>query len=82
MVEILYFGADGCSQCRYWEPVYRSLCAAKSFGFSYVDAEQDEESVAKFGVRGIPFVVVMSEDGGEELFRGLASQVIDRVRAL
>ena len=58
----------GCSACKALWPIVDLEAEVKGFEVKYVDVDTDEGAfmAEDFGVRGLPTVIVIGEDGHEE----------------
>lgn len=63
-MEIVYFGAEGCPQCRVLKPQVEAWCKRKNVKLTFVDMddEENEEMAEGLKVRSLPTVLVV-EDG-------------------
>jgi thioredoxin 1 len=69
-VTILQFSAQWCGPCRMLSPIIEQLSEdnqGKDVSVIKVNVDENQELAAKFGVRGIPTVVVLKD--GEEKTR-------------
>ena len=60
--KMLYVGASFCPQCKVLRPKVEAYCANNDIEFVYVDAEDDERIVAKYGIRNLPTIIVFNGD--------------------
>lgn len=69
------FYADWCAPCRAVAPVVRSLAAdfGDALTVTKVDVDQNQELAAKYGVRGIPTLILFKDGTPVETAIGLAS---------
>lgn len=77
-MKALYFGAGWCGQCKVFRPKFEAHCKSVGMDFQVVDVEKDEALVARFGIRNIPYVVVL-DDQDEVAFSGMAAETIDLI---
>jgi thioredoxin 1 len=68
MLKVLKFSAAWCGPCKVQAPIFNEVRAAMSdVSFQEVDVDQDSDLAIKYGIRGVPTIVV-EKDG----------QVVDR----
>jgi len=64
---ILDFYADWCSPCKSLAPVLDKVASERGIEVVKVNIEDDEEELSvRHGVRNIPTVVVLNDDGSEK----------------
>ena len=61
MKKILYFSANYCQPCKTLGPVMESLQG--QINYEKIDVENDTILPAKFGVRSIPTLILIDENG-------------------
>lgn len=71
---LLYFAGEECVQCRHFEPLVYGKSQALNMEFVKVECEKEPELVAKYGIRGVPQVIIL--DGEEIIKRGHASDIL------
>lgn len=65
---ILKFGADWCRPCKTMAPIIKEVAAATdSVAVIEIDTEESPDVTSKFGVRGLPTLVLV--EGDRELAR-------------
>jgi thioredoxin 1 len=60
---ILYFSAAWCGPCRTLGPIMDSV--ANEVAWKKIDVDTDTELSAKYGIRNIPSLVLVDENGNE-----------------
>ena len=70
-----YFGAAWCGQCKVWKPTFEQKCKDAGIDYEMVDAEDDEDLCTRYGIRNIPYVVVL-DDQDDIVLSGIAADVI------
>ena len=60
------FNATWCGPCRALKPQLKKICEDNKFNFISVDVDENPELSEKYGVQGIPYVVVFVK--GEKAF--------------
>lgn len=68
MKKLLYFfTASWCSACKAIKPIVERESAEKGFDVKFLDMDSDEGAIEaeKFGVRSLPTLVVVDENGNE-----------------
>ena len=64
---ILDFYADWCNPCKSLAPVLDKVASERGIDIVKVNIEDDEEELSvRHGVRNIPTVVVLNDDGSEK----------------
>jgi thioredoxin len=64
---ILDFYADWCNPCKSLAPVLDKVASERGIEVVKVNIEDDEEELSvRHGVRNIPTVVVLNDDGSEK----------------
>jgi len=72
MITVKKFYADWCGPCKMLSPIIESLKSQiPSVTFIDVDADTNQEEAAKYGIRGIPMVII-EKDG----------QVVERINGV
>lgn len=74
----LYFKSERCWQCHYFSLLVASKCKAEGVEYVEVDADKDADMVSKYGVRSVPFVVLIKN--GVEIARGHAGYIVKEIR--
>lgn len=62
MKEVIYFYGEHCPQCKAVKPKIEKECSEKNINVTMIDAEKDNQKVSEYGVRGIPYVVVLEDE--------------------
>lgn len=72
-VTIVEFGAPRCAPCRVQEPILEELSIewTDKITFAKVNADKESELVAKYGIQGIPTLVIFKEGKKVDSLRGL-----------
>lgn len=75
-MKILYFGASWCNQCKAMKPnfeneVKRLIDAGKHIEVEHIDADDKEELCAVYGVRNLPTLIFLKDNGDIERASGL-----------
>lgn len=67
MKRLLFFTMCGCSACKALWPIVDLEAEVKGFEVKYVDVDTDEGAfmAEDFGVRGLPTLIVLDEEGDE-----------------
>ena len=74
MNKLIYISAPWCGPCKMFGPVMAKI-AESGIPVQKLDADKDQESVMKYGVRSIPTVVKVDADGVVlDKFVGVKSQ--------
>jgi len=63
MKKILYFTASWCGPCKALAPKMEKLSG--QINYSKIDVDQNSEMSAKYGVRNVPLLVLVDEQGNE-----------------
>lgn len=62
-MKILYFGAEFCPTCKVMKPKFIAECQRLGFtDYEFVDGEENEELVEKYGIRNLPTLVFLDGD--------------------
>lgn len=73
MVEVKQFSASWCGPCKMLTPVINEIkTELTEANFNYIDVDTNSELVSKYGVRGVPTVVI--EKDGVEVKRFVGMQ--------
>lgn len=73
MVEVKQFSASWCSPCRMLTPIMNEIKGEiTNANFKYVDVDENSDLASKYGVRGVPTVVI--ERDGVEVKRFVGMQ--------
>ena len=77
---VVDFWAEWCGPCKMMAPVFEKLAAEyeDKVGFAKVDVDENQEYAAKYGIRGIPTLLVIR--GGEEVDRIVGYSPEDEIR--
>lgn len=67
MKRLLYFGADFCVACKALWPIVEKEAPEKGYELKFVDMDTEEgvDMAEKLGVRSLPTLVVVDENGNE-----------------
>ena len=78
---VVDFWAEWCGPCKMMAPVFEKLAAEyeDKVGFAKVDVDENQQYVAKYGIRGIPTLLVIR--GGEEVDRIVGYSPEDQIRS-
>ncbi|WP_435102608.1 thioredoxin [Halarchaeum sp. P4] len=60
-VVLVDFYADWCGPCQMLEPILESLAAETDAAVAKVDVDQNQQLAARYGVQGVPNVVVFAD---------------------
>lgn len=71
MIKILDFYADWCKPCVLMKPAINEL--SKEFDVQKIDVDKDAENKDKYGVMGIPTVIILKDDKELKRFSGVTS---------
>jgi thioredoxin 1 len=77
MVEVKQFSASWCGPCKMLSPIMKEVKnEIKEATFQYVDVDENGDLASKYGVRGVPTVVI--EKDGVEVKRlvGMQQKVV------
>ena len=66
------FNATWCGPCRALKPQLKKLCKDNNFVFVSVDVDENPELSEKYGVQGLPFVLIYKK--GEKVFEFVGSK--------
>ena len=64
MNKLIYVSAIWCGPCRQFGPIMDKV-AATGIPVQKMDADKDQQSIAKYGVRSIPTVVKVDSNNNE-----------------
>ena len=64
MNKLIYVSATWCGPCRLFSPVMNKV-AASGIPVVKMDADKDQQSIAKFGVRNVPTLIRVNDLGQE-----------------
>ena len=74
MNKLIYISATWCGPCRLFSPIMNKI-AASGIPVVKMDADEDQQSVAKYRVRSVPTVIkVDSNDNEISRFTGAKSE--------
>lgn len=62
-MKLIKFYAEWCAPCKLLGPVLDSI--PHGFEVQEIDADNDRQSVVKYGVRGVPTLILIDDDGTE-----------------
>lgn len=67
MKRLLFFTMCGCSACKAIKPIVEKEAPEKGYELKFVDVDTDEGAfmAEDFGVRGLPTLIVLDEEGDE-----------------
>lgn len=67
MKKLLYFEGSHCPACKALKPIVEKEAPEKGVDVKFIDCDSDEgiDMTEKFGVRSLPTLVVVDEDGNE-----------------
>lgn len=77
-MKVLYFGAAWCGQCKIWKPKYEAKCKELGIELTYYDADENEQTCEAFGVRNVPYVVLVGSND-EIQGRGMAIDMYNKL---
>lgn len=60
-VVMVDFGAEWCAPCKVLEPIVTSVAAEVSFKVVKVDVDDCPTVASKFGVRGVPTIMIFKD---------------------
>ncbi len=63
MKKILYFSAAWCGPCKMLGPIMESV--ASQINYQKIDVDNNQDLSIKYGVRNIPTLVLIDENGTE-----------------
>jgi thioredoxin 1 len=63
MKKILYFSAAWCGPCKMLGPIMESV--ASQINYQKIDVDNNQDLSVKYGVRNIPTLVLIDENGTE-----------------
>jgi thiol-disulfide isomerase/thioredoxin len=61
MKQVLYFTATWCGPCQQLKPQMEQLTS--QIPIRFIDVDRDKSSVDKYGVRNVPTVIVIDQQG-------------------
>ena len=64
MNKLIYVSAIWCGPCRQFGPIMDKV-AATGIPVQKMDADKDQQSIAKYGVRSVPTVIKVDSNGNE-----------------
>ena len=64
MNKLIYVSAAWCGPCRQFSPIMDKV-AATGIPVQKMDADKDQQSIAKYGVRSVPTVVKVDSNNNE-----------------
>lgn len=64
---ILYFTATWCGPCKMFKPVVQQVSAELGVTINFIDVDQQRDMAAKYGISGVPTILV--ESGGTVVYR-------------
>jgi len=64
MNKLIYVSAIWCGPCRQFSPIMDKV-AATGIPVQKMDADKDQQSIAKYGVRSVPTVVKVDSNNNE-----------------
>jgi len=64
MNKLIYVSAIWCGTCRQFSPIMDKV-AATGIPVQKMDADKDQQSIAKYGVRSVPTVVKVDSNNNE-----------------
>lgn len=64
---VLYFTATWCGPCKTFKPVVQEVDAELGIGIRFVDVDEQKDLAQRYGVSGVPTIVVQS--GGDVVYR-------------
>tara|TARA_R100000697_G_scaffold123445_1_gene156093 strand:+ start:715 stop:966 length:252 start_codon:yes stop_codon:yes gene_type:complete len=74
MNKLIYISATWCGPCRLFSPVMNKI-AALGIPVVKMDADEDQQSIAKYRVRSVPTVIKVDSNGNEiSRFTGAKSE--------
>ena len=74
MNKLIYISATWCGPCRLFSPIMNKI-AASGIPVVKMDADEDQQSVAKYRVRSVPTVIKVDLNGNEiSRFTGAKSE--------
>lgn len=67
MKKLLFFTMCGCSACKAIKPIVEKEAPEKGYELKFMDMDTEEgvDMAEKFGVRSLPTLVVVDENGNE-----------------
>lgn len=67
MKKLLFFTASYCSACKAIKPIVQKEAPEKGYELKFMDMDTEEgvDMVEKFGVRSLPTLIVVDENGNE-----------------
>lgn len=79
-MKAIYIKASWCVPCRVTLPKFKAECERLGIPLEILDADEDEERVTGLGVRNVPYAILVSLDGGEEIARGRAEEMMTKLK--
>ena len=71
MANILYFSTTSCGPCKMFKPVVQQVSAETGKHVQYVDAQQNSELAAKYGVSSVPTIII---EAGHDVVKLIGAQ--------
>lgn len=71
MASILYFSTTTCGPCKMFKPVVQQVSAETGKQVQYIDAQQNSELAAKYGVSSVPTIVI---EAGHDVVKLIGAQ--------
>ena len=67
MKKLLFFTASYCSACKAIKPIVQKEAPEKGYELKFMDMDTEEgvDMAEKFGVRSLPTLIVVDENGNE-----------------
>lgn len=63
MANILYFSTSWCGPCKMFKPVVQEVSQQTGKPVQFIDAQQNQEMAAKYGVTSVPTIIIESGHG-------------------
>lgn len=77
VIKVKRFTAEWCSPCRALAPIIEEIKQKNSdIAFETVDIDENPELVSKYGIRGIPVIIVENNGVETNRFVGVQSKIV------
>ena len=69
-INVKYFGATWCAPCKVIKPLLNEIISETDLPLTveFIDIDNDQEAVQQYGIRGIPTLIKVNENGDSVSF--------------